>query len=139
MDWHEALVKRATPPLRVTAAIAVTVCLLQTRRMRPGTLFKATLLELELEPNTQHTSLSLGGEAKGDFKFSSLSLFPLMLNNGHVCHQQSEPVKLYNIILKMECRNCHTRLSPSRSELSAKQYTMELLSPLLLRTVSPVS
>lgn len=44
MDQHEALVKRATQSLRVTTPVAVTVCLLQIRRMRLGTLLKGTLL-----------------------------------------------------------------------------------------------
>lgn len=62
MDQHEALVKRATHSLRVTTAIAVIVCLLQIR-MRPGTLFKATLLVNDtIEIGTKHsTHFSVAG------------------------------------------------------------------------------
>lgn len=70
MDQHEALVKSATQSLRVTTPIAVTVCLLQVRRMRLGTLLKATLLVNDrIGIGTKHSThiLSLGGEAKGDF------------------------------------------------------------------------
>lgn len=83
--------------------IVVTVSLVQMRTMRLRTLFKATLLA--------NDRIGIGTNSKEIF---FCPLFPLMLNNGHVWHWQSENIKCYNIIFRTEYRNCHPWLSPLR-------------------------